>query len=188
MIVGFITGLVAANAFEWNMHKKMLHEHARQKDSFWRFHWADHHKHVIKEDYYDHDYTRNLFEGWNGQSKEAASLFGAAVAVAPLFPIAPGFTAGLWFSAWNYYQVHKKSHLNPEWGYKYLPWHYDHHMGPDQEKNWCVTFPLWDYVMGTRVPYKGTEKEASDIAKGRRKVPTNHPKVETPTANVEMVK
>ena len=60
MIGGFITGLIAANAFEWNMHKKMLHEHARKKDSFWRLHWADHHKHVIKEDFYDTDKVKKL--------------------------------------------------------------------------------------------------------------------------------
>ena len=44
-------------------------------------------------------------------------------------------------------------------------------MGPDQDMNWCVTFPLWDYVMGTRVPYKGTEKEQKDIERGRRTPP-----------------
>jgi sterol desaturase/sphingolipid hydroxylase (fatty acid hydroxylase superfamily) len=42
-------------------------------------------------------------------------------------------------------------------------------MGRDQDKNWCVTFPLWDYVMGTRVPYKGTETERKDIERRQRK-------------------
>lgn len=171
MIGGFLAGLVSANAFEWYMHKYYLHQHARKKNSFWRFHWAEHHKNVIKEQYRDHDYERPLFSGWNAQSKEAASLAAAAVAVTPLLPFAPGYTLGLYFSIANYYVVHKKSHLDPEWGYKYLPWHYDHHMGPDQDKNWCVTFPLWDYVMGTRIPYKGTEREKQDIAKGRRLPP-----------------
>lgn len=171
MIGGFLAGLVSANAFEWYMHKYYLHKHARKKNSFWRFHWAEHHKNVIKEQYRDHDYERPLFSGWNAQSKEAASLAAAAVAVTPLLPFAPGYTLGLYFSIANYYVVHKKSHLDPEWGYKYLPWHYDHHMGPDQDKNWCVTFPLWDYVMGTRIPYKGTEREKQDIAKGRRLPP-----------------
>ena len=173
MIGGFIAGLVSANAFEWYVHKHLLHKHARKKDSFWRFHWAEHHKNVIKDDYIDTAYLKPLFKEWNAQSKETASLFGAAVVFAPLLPIAPGFTTGVWFSAINYYRVHKRSHLDPEWGYTYLPWHYDHHMGPDQDKNWCVTFPLWDYVMGTRVPYKGTEKEQKDIAKGRRRRPGN---------------
>lgn len=89
--------------------------------------------------------------------------------VAPTALISPGFTLGVWTSLINYYYVHKRSHLDPEWGYKYLPWHYDHHMGPDQDKNWCVTFPLWDYVKGTRVPYKGTEREKQDIERRQRK-------------------
>lgn len=83
-----------------------------------------------------------------------------------------GFTAAMWLSQYNYYRVHKRSHLDPEWGYKYLPWHYDHHMAPDQDKNWCVTFPLWDYVMGTRLVYKGTEREKIDIARRQRRAET----------------
>lgn len=169
MLLGFITGLVAANAGEWHIHKKLLHQHARKKESFWRFHWAEHHKTVYKSEFFDHDYQRGLFDSWNAQSKEAAALAGAALLVSPTALISPGFTLGVWTSIANYYRVHKKSHLDPEWGYKYLPWHYDHHMGPDQDKNWCVTFPLWDYVKGTRVPYKGTERERQDIERRQRK-------------------
>jgi len=40
MIGGFIAGLITANAFEWNIHKYLLHQHARKKDSFLRFHLA----------------------------------------------------------------------------------------------------------------------------------------------------
>ena len=167
---GFIAGLITANAGEWYIHKYWLHQKGKQKDSFWRFHWAIHHKTVMRENFKDSDYNKNWWTSWNPQSKEAAALIGGAVAVSPLFPILPTFTAGIWFSQWNYFQVHKKSHLNPEWGYKYLPWHYDHHMGPDQDKNWCVTFPLWDYVMGTREHYIGTEKEKKDIERRERKM------------------
>ncbi|MCP4120820.1 MAG: hypothetical protein GY751_03625 [Bacteroidetes bacterium] len=102
MIGGFIAGLITANAFEWNIHKYLLHQHARNKDSFWRFHWAEHHKNTIKEQYYDHDYERPLFSGWNAQSKEAASLTMAALVVSPLLPIAPGFTLGMCTSLVNY--------------------------------------------------------------------------------------
>ena len=38
-------------------------------------------------------------------------------------------------------------------GKQHLPWHYDHHMGRDQNANWCVTHPLFDNVMGTRKIY-----------------------------------
>jgi len=47
--------------------------------------------------------------------------------------------------------MHRKSHLDVEWGKKWMPWHWDHHMGRDQNANWGVTLPLWDYALGTRV-------------------------------------
>ena len=98
-MLGFVTGLVTANAFEWYFHKYVLHEQGKKKDNFWRFHWAEHHKTVLKEGYRDSDYEKNILESWNPQSKEVASLAVAAVAVAPLFPIAPGFVSALWLSS-----------------------------------------------------------------------------------------
>ncbi len=169
MLRGFLTGLIAANAGEWVMHKYVLHGQGKKKNSFWRFHWAVHHKTAMQQNFRDPDYEHNIWDAWDPQSKEVAALAFGAVAVAPTFLISPGFCLGVWASQYNYYRVHKKSHLDPEWGYNYLPWHYDHHMGPDQDKNWCVTFPLWDHVMGTRVPYKGTEREKLDIARRERK-------------------
>ncbi len=38
-----------------------------------------------------------------------------------------------------------------------MPWHYDHHMGKDQNSNWCVTHPLFDMVLGTRKEYLGVQ-------------------------------
>ncbi|MCO5233004.1 MAG: sterol desaturase family protein [Chitinophagales bacterium] len=169
MILGFVTGLVTANAAEWYIHKHLLHEDAQRKESFFRFHYAIHHKTVYENEFQDEDYQKTILEMWNPHSQEAFSLAVSAIAVSPLLPVLPGFTLGIWASIANYYRVHRKSHEDPEWGYKYLPWHYDHHMARDQEKNWCVTFPLWDYVMGTRVPYKGTNLEKKDIDRKNRK-------------------
>lgn len=159
----FLLGIAYANAGEWFIHKHLLHEHARDKDSFWRFHWNVHHKNSRRNQFVDEDYLQPLFKEWNAQSKEAAALATAAIAHAPLFPLAPGFVSGVWFSIGSYYYVHKRSHLEPDWAKKYLPWHYDHHMGPNQDSNWCVTFPLFDYVMGTREKYHGSEREKQDI-------------------------
>ena len=46
-----------------------------------------------------------------------------------------------------------------------FPWHYDHHMGPNQNANWCVTRPWMDIVMGTREPYAGTDRERATLAR-----------------------
>lgn len=161
-MLGFLAGIIYANAGEWFIHKHLLHEDAKDKDSFWRFHWNVHHKNTRKNEFRDEDYEKPLFEEWNAQSKEVAALVGACALHLPLFPFAPEFVLGVCAHAGYYYYVHKKSHLEPEWAKENLPWHYDHHMGPDQDQNWCVTFPLFDYVMGTRVPYLGTEREQQD--------------------------
>ena len=73
-----------------------------------------------------------------------------AAPVAPLLSVAPWFTAAIWYSGFNYLYKHKRCHLDIEWGKKHMRSHYDHHMGKNQDTNWCVTRPWFDLVMGTR--------------------------------------
>ncbi len=168
-MLGFFTGLVYANAWEWMIHKYLLHEEGRKKDSFWRFHYMEHHKNCRLNDNLDPDYDRNLLE-WNAQSKEVVTLLGGAALHLPLLPIAPTFTLGVWTSMTYYYFAHKKCHQDSDWGRKNMPWHYDHHMGKNQDANWGVTFPLFDHILGTRIPYVGTEEELADREKRLEKM------------------
>lgn len=158
-MIGIPLGLVAANATEWLVHKYVLHGLGRDKRSFWSFHWHDHHKAARRHDHVDPAYQEPLFSRWNGQSKEAVALVAGTLAVLPLLPVAPFFVGTVAYSAMNYYRKHKRAHLDPEWAREHLPWHYDHHMGPNQDANWCVTRPWFDEWMGTREPYVGTERE-----------------------------
>ena len=80
----------------------------------------------------------------------------------PLARRAPWFTAGVWCSQAAYYLVHKQSHRDAAWAKRWVPWHYDHHMGPNQHANWGVTWPLWDHILGTREPYVGTERQRAE--------------------------
>ena len=157
-MIGIPIGFVAANATEWLVHKYVLHGLGKRKGSFWSFHWHEHHRNSNRNGFRDPAYERSVF-GWHGQGKEALALSLGAVAVAPLFPLAPLFTATLWYSSWNYYRKHKRAHCDPQWAREHLPWHYDHHMAPDQDANWCVTRPWFDAIMGTRVCYVGTKHE-----------------------------
>ena len=75
----------------------------------------------------------------------------------------------MWASGYHYWRVHKKAHEDPAWAREHLPWHYDHHMGPNQDANWCVTRPWFDILMGTREPYVGTELERKANDKKRAK-------------------
>jgi sterol desaturase/sphingolipid hydroxylase (fatty acid hydroxylase superfamily) len=164
MWMGFAVGLLASNAAEWFLHRRVLHELGRDKKGFWSFHWHEHHREARRNGFLDPHYQRSPL-GWHSQGKELAALVGVAAAVTPLWPLAPGFVLGSYFSAWRYYRLHKRAHLDPAWAREHLPWHYDHHMGPNQDANWCVTHPLWDHVMGTRIPYVGTERERQDRAR-----------------------
>ena len=160
-MLGIPLGLLAANATEWVVHKHILHGLGRNKESVWAFHWHEHHRNVRKHGHYDEAYDTHPFR-LNGQGKEVAAVAAGAAVLAPLFPIAPFFVGTMWYSAVNYYTKHKRSHLDIEWARENLPWHYDHHMGPNQNSNWCVTRPWFDLIMGTREPYVGTERERRD--------------------------
>jgi sterol desaturase/sphingolipid hydroxylase (fatty acid hydroxylase superfamily) len=168
-MIGIPIGLAYTNAAEWFIHRYILHGLGKRKESFWAFHWFDHHSNVRRNHHCDPHYRRSLWS-WHAQSKEALALALSTAVHLPLFPIAPFFTATVCYSAVNYYQKHKRSHLDTKWARDNLPWHYDHHMGPNQDANWCITKPWFDIVMGTRVPYVDTDREKRDIAKrGRRK-------------------
>ena len=160
-MIGIPVGLLYANAAEWLIHKHILHGLGRKKSSFWAFHWHDHHRAARRNGHRDEAYEEAL-RSWNPQAKEALTLAAATAAHLPLLPVAPFFTATVVYSAVNYYRKHKRSHLDPEWAREYLPWHYDHHMGPNQDANWCVTRPWFDELMGTRQRYVGTLREEKD--------------------------
>jgi sterol desaturase/sphingolipid hydroxylase (fatty acid hydroxylase superfamily) len=67
----------------------------------------------------------------------------------PVFFLVPYFYITLIFSIFQYYWIHRKSHINIEWGKKRLPWHYEHHMAKDQHKNWGVRSSMIDKLMRT---------------------------------------
>lgn len=157
-MLGFVLGYLSSNAVEWAAHKYVLHGLGKKPGSFWAFHWHEHHKNVRVSNGRDPMYEVPVFSA-PSKAKEAIGVIVGALVATPLLPISPGFVAGAWCSSAAYYYMHKKSHLDPEWAKKWVPWHYDHHMGPNQHKNWCVTSPLFDYVMGTRVPFVGTAAE-----------------------------
>jgi hypothetical protein len=148
-MLGIPIGLLYANAGEWLIHKYILHGLGRRKTSLWSYHWHEHHRAARMNGHVDPHYTRSVFE-WNAQGKEALGLAVIALAHLPLLPFAPLFVAAVEFSTFNYYRVHRRAHRDPAWARAHLRWHYDHHMGKNQDANWCVTWPWFDWVMGTR--------------------------------------
>lgn len=167
-MIGIPVALVLSNATEWVAHKYVLHGLGAKKASFWSFHWHEHHKNSRNEGFVDPDYQRSPFR-WNAQGKEVLALLGILAGVTPLLPVAPFFVLTSYYTGYRYYVTHKRSHRDPEWARKHVPWHYDHHMGPNQHANWCVTAPWFDHVMGTRIPYVGTEREQRDIERAAKR-------------------
>ena len=49
--------------------------------------------------------------------------------------------------------MHRRAHTDVEWCKKNIPWHYDHHMGKNQDANYGVTVEWPDKLFGTRVTY-----------------------------------
>jgi sterol desaturase/sphingolipid hydroxylase (fatty acid hydroxylase superfamily) len=152
-MLGVPLALLYANASEWLIHKYVLHGLGKKKKSFFSFHWSEHHRACRKHAFEDPDYRRSPF-GVHAQGKEALAIAGLMLMHAPLLPVAPWFTATVWYSGLNYFYKHRRSHLDPEWAKQYLKHHYDHHMGRDQDANWCVTRPWFDHLMGTRIDYE----------------------------------
>lgn len=163
-MIGIPLALVASNAAEWAFHKYLLHPARKDRRSFFHFHMADHHRNCLCHQFYDPDYETPWWK-MGPHGKEVVSLAAVSALLLPLLPVAPFFTLTSWWCAARYYRVHKRAHMDVEWAREHLPWHYDHHMGPNQEANWCVTHPWFDTVKGTRVVYKDTPREVKDWAR-----------------------
>jgi len=167
--IGIPLALFIANGAEWIIHKRTLHRRGKRKGSFWNFHWYEHHNESRRHDMKDPAYESASLLAWNSRTKELASLASGLLLWIPMFVLTRGLAqalaAGFVYSTANYYYKHRRAHRDPVWARKHLPWHVDHHLGPDQDANWCVTKPWWDWIMGTRQKYVGTEREAADLAR-----------------------
>jgi len=149
-MLGFPIGLVVANSFEWYAHKVWLHEYpSKYRNSPFFTHIA-HHRRARLNEFIDNGYAESMFKNAEMYNEKTA-LIGIGMVATVFLPVAPFFTAGLYYGIWNYWRIHSKSHLDSEYARKRIPWHYDHHMTSNQNANWCVTRPWFDYIMGTRV-------------------------------------
>lgn len=143
MILQIIFAWFYSHIFEYIAHKHFLHNHKKFRFAF-RNHFAKHHRTSRKNGMYDEAYCSILSSKFEVYSLVIVSLVHLPVVF--LFPAAY-FT--LVACLMTYYVMHRKSHLDVEWGKKWLPWHYEHHMGLDQHKNWGVRLPIIDILLNT---------------------------------------
>lgn len=168
MLKGFVVGLVFANGFEWMAHKFILHGTHRSGQPRYspvprsmKSHW-EHHREVRKQDFNDDGYVEGI-SNWRTKNEIVSLAVVAGAASLIFYPISKGMVAASLYSACNYYYIHRRAHLEPDWAMKKIPWHYDHHMNSNQDANWCVTKPWFDYLMGTRVVSSADLKEQNPL-------------------------
>ena len=165
---GFLAGLVVANGFEWVAHKYILHgTHRAGKPRYspvpdsMKSHW-EHHREVRKTDFHDQGYVEGI-SNWRTKNEIISLAVVAGVFGTAFYPVSKGMSLAVLYCAGNYYYIHRRAHLEPEWAMKRIPWHYDHHMNSNQDANWCVTKPWFDYILGTRVISAPEQQESNPL-------------------------
>ena len=150
-MIFFAIGILVGWLVEWVAHRYLLHNFKHR--TFSRSHFSIHHRNCRQQGFYDPDYEQFPPKTMDGGLMEITLLIISVVITSPLIFVSVLLWLSLALHACAYYYLHRKSHLDVKWGKKWMPWHYDHHMGKDQNKNWGVTSPLFDYIFGTRQKY-----------------------------------
>lgn len=156
----FLQVLIAwlyGHIFEYIAHRYFLHDHKKFKLAF-RNHFGLHHKISRKNSMYDENYE-SIFSS----KFEVISLILISIIHLPVVFFYPYAYLTLTCSLFLYYFLHRKAHTNVSWGRRWMPWHYDHHMGKNQHMNWGVRLPIIDLIMKTRVKFENyyEEKQAN---------------------------
>ena len=137
-------GWLYGHLFEYLVHRYVLHNYKNFKPAF-KNHFKTHHAISRKHKMYD-----NVYENIFSSKFEVYGLVFISIIHFPLVYYLPYSYLMLCIAAGMYYFMHKKSHTDVIWGKKWMPWHYEHHMGKNQNLNWGVRLPIFDYVFGTR--------------------------------------
>ncbi len=154
IILQVLVAWIYSHFLEYFLHKYLLHNPKRKK--WFKTHFADHHRVSRKLLMIDPKYLSGLRIQGDPELKGLILLAFLHFPIALFFPYA---YFALIVCSLNYWYIHSRSHRDINWSRENTPWHYDHHLGKNQNANWGVRLPMIDYLFGTRVLYKGTKKE-----------------------------
>jgi len=155
--LSFLAGYAYTHIVEWFLHKSVLHRFGRRKNSVFGFHWKTHHRVSRKNNFYDASY-KNQGHSDGSAKKEDLYLMLLAGLHLPIAFFNIFFFLGILLGILEYRYKHKKSHLNPKWAIENIPWHYEHHMGKNQNTNFGVRSPILDKIFGTYVESQSIKK------------------------------
>lgn len=145
---------IYSHLLEYVLHRSFLHNPKRKR--LFKSHFGDHHKEARKHSMIDTKYVSKISLFGDPELKGLILLMILHIPIFFMFPVA---YAVLFFTGIEYAVTHYRSHQDIFWARNNIPWHYDHHMAPDQNANWGVRLPIFDILFGTRKIYKGTKKE-----------------------------
>ena len=141
-----------SHLLEWLVHKYILHN-PRLKKPF-KNHFGRHHKISRKNHMVD-----DCDQSESTLSFEKRYLVLGSLLHLPLVFFFIYSYVTLLVCACSYYIIHQRAHRDIVWARRWLPWHYEHHIGLDQNCNWGVRLPIIDILFGTRKHFIGTKKE-----------------------------
>ena len=158
IIFQVLGGWVYGHLLEYSIHRFLLHGPMKRRGKIFSFHFAQHHKNSRRNKFRDDDYKRPLELG-NAANKELLSLALLSILHTPLAFYMPWFFCMSMISLASYYYHHYRGHKDPNWAKNHIPWHYDHHMGKDQDSNYGVRSDFFDKIFNTRKDYSVERKE-----------------------------
>lgn len=137
-------GVVYGTWLEWFLHKYVLHRLLLKFKI--KFH-SDHHGAVVKNDGRDPEYDIPV---WTMPFRLNEIWFVCLVGLIhfPLAWVSVWFYVGNWIAIALYIVIHIASHKYPKLGWRWMPWHMQHHLVASN-KNYGVITPFWDWVHGT---------------------------------------
>jgi len=146
---------------EWALHRYLFHGIGKSRDSRLSFHFHDHHRACRQHDGGDPAFEASIFS-WNAYGREALGLTLLCVLHLPMVLVMPISYLGIIAFGVNYHRVHRRCHIDTEWGWKHAPWHMAHHMNRG-DKNWCVTTDWLDRLVGTAQPLERRKNVRSNV-------------------------
>ena len=134
----FLLGFVYSSIIEWVVHKYLFHELGKKKESRFSFHIREHHVDCRKNGNHDRKFSH----------REIPGILFLLLINYPVVFFLPSFYYAMCTYGALFIIMHNISHIWPQFGKKYIPWHWDHHMG-NPNKSWGVVLPIMDGLTGT---------------------------------------
>jgi len=146
---------------EYSIHRWILHNKSKYTKWAYYNHFICHHGKCRKN---------NMIESKYNENKTILNFeikFGIVLSIVhiPILILFPFSYIVLILSMVSYYYHHRSTHINVLTSRKNMSWHYDHHMGPNQNFNFGIRSDIIDRLLGTRKYYVGTKRERVEYIK-----------------------